>query len=67
MNLTETSNSDFPENRGKFTDAEIDQIRDALDGLHFGALQIIVQDGVIVQIDRTEKRRLQRRSKPATN
>jgi hypothetical protein len=36
-------------------------IRDALRGLQFGYVNIIVQDGVIVQIDRTEKRRLQRR------
>jgi hypothetical protein len=37
---------------------ELDQIRDALKDLRFGALNIIVQDGVVVQIERTEKRRL---------
>jgi hypothetical protein len=39
---------------------ELAHIRDALRGLRFGAVNIIVQDGVIVQIDRTEKRRLRR-------
>lgn len=44
-------------------DAEQQQwqsIRDALRGLRFGTVTIIVQDGVIIQIDRTEKRRLRR-------
>lgn len=39
-------------------DDEINQIRDSLRGLRFGSVNIIVQDGVIIQIDRTEKRRL---------
>jgi hypothetical protein len=39
-------------------DDAINQIRDALRGLRFGSVNIIVQDGVIIQIDRTEKRRL---------
>jgi hypothetical protein len=42
---------------------EIAQIRDALRGLRFGAVTIVVQDGVVVQIDRTEKRRLTGRHK----
>lgn len=33
-------------------------IRDALRGLRFGTVNIIIQDGLVVQIDRTEKRRL---------
>jgi hypothetical protein len=36
----------------------LNQIRDSLRGLRFGSVNIIVQDGVIIQIDRTEKRRL---------
>jgi hypothetical protein len=39
-------------------DEEIAQIRESLRGLRFGSVNIIVQDGVIIQIDRTEKRRL---------
>jgi hypothetical protein len=40
------------------TDDAINQIRDSLRGLRFGSVNIIVQDGVIIQIDRTEKRRI---------
>ena len=39
-------------------DEALNQIRDSLRGLQFGSVNIIVQDGVIIQIDRTEKRRL---------
>ena len=36
----------------------IDQIKESLRGLKFGSVNIIVQDGVVIQIDRTEKKRL---------
>jgi hypothetical protein len=39
-------------------DEALTQIRDSLRGLRFGSVNIIVQDGVVIQIDRTEKRRL---------
>jgi len=39
-------------------DLAIDAIRRALRGLRFGQVVIIVQDGVVVQIDRTERTRL---------
>ena len=39
-------------------DDALSQIRDSLRGLRFGSVNIIVQDGVVIQIDRTEKRRL---------
>jgi hypothetical protein len=39
-------------------DEALNQVRDSLRGLRFGSVNIIVQDGVIIQIDRTEKRRL---------
>lgn len=38
----------------------LQQISDALRGLKFGVISIIVQDGVVVQLERTEKRRLRR-------
>lgn len=38
----------------------MDQVRESLSGLLFGSVSIVVQDGFIVQIDRTEKRRIQR-------
>ena len=37
------------------------QIEDALRGLQFGQITVIVQDGVVVQVERTERRRLARR------
>ena len=33
-------------------------IRDALRGLKFGLVSIVVQDGVVIQIERTDRRRL---------
>ncbi len=35
-------------------------VEEALRGLRYGALTIIVQDGVIVQVERTERQRFQR-------
>ncbi len=38
--------------------AALRRIGDALSGLRFGSVLAIVQDGVVVQIERTEKTRL---------
>jgi hypothetical protein len=43
-------------------DRELEQIRSALGGLRFGSVHVIVQDGVVIQIDRTEKRRVRQKS-----
>lgn len=67
MNSDELPKNNLPESRRWVTNAEIDQIKDSLEGLRYGAVQIIVQDSVIVQIDRTEKRRLRRPDRTATN
>ena len=40
-------------------EAVLTQLRGVLQGLRFGSVTIVVQDGVVVQIDRTEKRRIQ--------
>lgn len=39
----------------------IERIRAALHGLRYGAVTALVQDGVVVLVERTEKMRLQRR------
>jgi hypothetical protein len=39
----------------------LERIRTALRGLRFGTVTVIVQDGVVVQVERTEKFRLDRR------
>ncbi len=41
-------------------DYTLEEVRASLTNLRYGSVTIIVQDGVIIQIDRTEKRRLQR-------
>ena len=40
--------------------APLQAILDALQGLRFGSITVIVQDGVVVQLERVEKRRLGR-------
>ncbi|MBX3438194.1 MAG: YezD family protein [Planctomycetaceae bacterium] len=42
---------------------DLAEIRNALRGIRFGSLHVIVQDGVVVQIDRTERHRTRRREK----
>lgn len=44
------------------TDEELARILRALAGLRFGSVTIVVQDGVVVQIDRTEKTRVRDRT-----
>jgi hypothetical protein len=41
-------------------DAVSEQILEALRGLRFGSVLLIIQDGVVVQIERTEKKRITR-------
>jgi hypothetical protein len=45
-------------NRDAAQDSALEHIRDALRGLRFGLVSIIVQDGVVIQIERTERKRL---------
>jgi hypothetical protein len=40
---------------------ELDEIAVALRGLQFGEVTVTVQDGVVIQIDRLERRRLRKR------
>jgi hypothetical protein len=57
--MTKAVKPDSGAERGaELNDDELIAIRSALAGLRFGSVHIVVQDGVIVQIDRTEKRRL---------
>jgi|688.fasta_scaffold30243_6 hypothetical protein len=39
-------------------ESELQQIRQALQGLKFGQVTIVMHDGAMVQIERTEKRRI---------
>ena len=47
-----------PEHNATNADAALSRIGDALRGLRYGSVLVIVQDGVVVQIERTEKTRL---------
>lgn len=40
----------------------LNHVGQALRGLEYGEISIIVQDGVVIQIERTERTRLRRRS-----
>ncbi|MDZ4821008.1 MAG: YezD family protein [Planctomycetota bacterium] len=42
------------------SESTLRQIAEVLKGLQFGVVSIIVQDGVVVQIERTEKHRLRK-------
>ena len=42
-------------------DGALDRIRAALRGLQFGSVTAVVQDGIVVQVERTERVRLERR------
>jgi hypothetical protein len=37
---------------------DLDQVRIALKGIRYGEVRVIIQDGVVVQIERVEKQRL---------
>jgi hypothetical protein len=49
------------------TEDELREIAASLRGLRFGSVNILVQDGVIIQIDRTEKKRLRTRREASDN
>ncbi len=38
----------------------VNRVREAIDGLRYGEVRVVVQDGVIVQVERTEKLRIER-------
>ena len=39
----------------------LDRIQTALRGLKYGTVTAVVQDGIVVQVDRTEKIRIEKR------
>lgn len=58
---TEVSSAGTNPNSRLPTDDELREIAASLRGMRYGSVSIIVQDGVIIQIDRTEKKRLRNR------
>lgn len=47
-----------PARTGPLTDAVLTALGEALRGVRYGTVTVIVQDGRVVQIDRTDRRRL---------
>ena len=45
----------------KRDDGALERIRTALRGLRYGSVTAVVQDGIVVQVERTERVRLERR------
>ncbi len=45
---------------GREVDAVLEHVRQALIGLQFGTVALTVQDGVVVQVDRVERKRFRR-------
>ncbi|MGD9723748.1 MAG: DUF2292 domain-containing protein [Pirellulales bacterium] len=41
-------------------DAVLEHVRQALVGLQFGEVSLVVQDGVVVQVERIERKRFRR-------
>ena len=37
---------------------DLEPIRTAIKGIRFGEVRIVIQDGIVIQIDRVEKQRL---------
>ncbi len=54
---------DAPGPEDRLSQQVLDHVRRALRGLRYGEVTIIVQDGVVVQVDRLEKQRLDRELK----
>jgi hypothetical protein len=60
MSIAHTDASSTARRGDAIDDLVIAQIVKSLQGLRYGVVSIVVQDGVVVQIDRTEKHRLRR-------
>lgn len=56
-----SANEDSPQPGSRPLDPVLAEVQDALRGLKYGQVVIVVQDEVVVQIDRLERRRIQRR------
>jgi hypothetical protein len=58
--MSESTSYSPPASREANLEWALRQIEESLRGLRFGALTLVVQDGVIVQVERTERHRYRR-------
>lgn len=54
--------SNLPRRSPAELDEALQYIREALRGLEYGEVSVVVQDGLVIQIERTERKRLRRRT-----
>jgi hypothetical protein len=57
--MTKTYNDAIPRERPT-ADEALAHVHEALAGLQFGEVLIVLQDGVIVQVERTERKRFRK-------
>ncbi len=58
MPSTEGTDSGRSPSDGPQRAIDLEQIQMALTGVRYGEVRVLIQDGVVVQIERVEKRRL---------
>jgi hypothetical protein len=58
--MTETPPAFEPAEPERANRGALRYVEEALRGLQFGTVTLTVQDGVVVQVERTERRRFQR-------
>jgi hypothetical protein len=55
--MQETREERGPPTRSRPSEDVLNAIIEALSGMRYGQVTVIVQDGLVIQIDRTERRR----------
>ena len=58
MSNGSASSRDEPKSAVAAADFELEHVRQAVKGIRFGEVRVIIQDGHVVQIERVEKQRL---------
>jgi hypothetical protein len=58
--MSDTIQTDAAAPRSESTDPTWRLVQESLRGMQFGTVTLIVQDGVVIQVDRTEKTRVRR-------
>jgi hypothetical protein len=63
MSAGDSTESPGPGPEGEADRLALEAIQQALRGLRFGEVRVIVHDGLVVQVERLERRRLDRGTK----
>lgn len=65
--VANTSHNGISNDEGTSTQVVLKQVRQALHGLQYGEVAILVQDGVVIRVERTEKVRVYRSSRQSVS